>query len=139
MSDKLINWEEKYSVGFEEIDTQHKNLVEMINELHNSFTQGKADELAKDIIDEMIKYTDYHFKTEEKYFKKHNYSEIKKHMEQHKGFVAQVTSFQKDFIARKVTITYDLMNFLRDWLLNHIQVSDKKFGLEFQKRNIKVL
>ena len=136
MAKQLIIWAEKYSVGYEEIDNQHKKLAGMINELYDSFVRGKADEVAETIIKEMIEYTDYHFKTEEKYFVKHNYSETQLHIEEHKGFVNQVVTFYEDLKKGSVTISYDVMNFLRDWLLEHIQGSDVKFGKEFKSRNI---
>ena len=136
MANELITWSEKYSVGFEEFDNQHKKLAGMINELYASFMQGEADEIAETIIKEMIEYTDYHFKTEEKYFEKYKYSDTRLHIEEHQGFVEQVTSFYKDYKKGSVTISYDIMNFLRDWLLNHIQGSDKKYEEEFKRRNI---
>ncbi|MEA2041021.1 MAG: bacteriohemerythrin [Bacteroidota bacterium] len=112
MTKKLIIWADKYSVGYDEIDNQHKKLVEMINDLHISFTEGKTDKLAEGIVKKMIEYTDYHFKTEEKYFEKYNYSETQLHIEQHLSFVKQVTTFYDEFKKGNVTITYDIMNFL---------------------------
>ncbi len=135
MTKTLIIWTDKYSVGYDEIDSQHKKLARMINDLYASFTQGKADEIIENILTEMIKYTDYHFKTEEKYFEKYNYSETKLHKEQHQEFVTKVTVFYDDFKNGSITITYDTMNFLRDWLLKHIQGSDKKYSIEFKNKN----
>ncbi len=136
MTKKLITWTDKYSVGYDIIDSQHKKLAGMINDLYASFTEGKADEIVENILTEMIKYTDYHFKTEEDFFEKYNYSETKLHKEQHQGFVAKVTDFYEDFKKESVTITYDIMNFLRDWLIEHILGSDKKFSREFKNQNI---
>ena len=136
MSKNLIEWSEKYSIGYDEIDDQHKKLVEMINELYNSFLKGEADKVAESIIQKMIEYTDYHFKTEEKYFEKYNYSDTELHIEQHKGFVDQVTNFFNEFKKGSVVISYDIMNFLRDWLVAHIQNSDTKFSAEFQAKDI---
>ncbi len=139
MAKDLIIWTDKYSVGYEEIDNQHKKLAGMINELYSSFTKGKAETVAENIIKKMVEYTDYHFKTEEKYFKKYGYSDTQLHTEEHQGFVAQVTTFYEDYKSGSVTISYDLMNFLRDWLLKHIQGSDKKYSDEFQNKNISTL
>ena len=136
MSKKLINWEKKYSIGFEEIDNQHKKLVEMINELHKSFTHGGSIKTADKIIGDMIEYTDYHFKIEEKYFEKYNYSEKQEHIIQHKSFVKQVTEFYNDFQDGSVTIGFEIMNFLRKWLLEHIEGSDNKYAKEFKNKNI---
>ena len=76
MGKKLIEWSEHYSVGYDLFDKQHQQLIEMINNLYSSFLSGEAQEKASKIVDEMINYTDYHFKSEEKYFDKYNYPEI---------------------------------------------------------------
>jgi len=136
MNKILITWNDTYSVGYLEIDNQHKNLVNLINNLYDSFWKGEADDIIKDIIIELIKYTDYHFKTEEKYFEKYNYSDSAEHIEQHKAFVIQVTNFFEEYKKGSDTLTYDVTNFLKDWLLNHIKCSDKKFGTEFLNKNI---
>ena len=136
MQKKLITWNDKYSVGFEEIDKQHKKLVEMINELFESFTKGEVVKTADKIIGDMISYTDYHFKTEEKYFEKYDYSDKKEHILQHNDFVKQVSNFYKEFQEGNVTVSYEIMNFLRKWLLEHIEGSDDKYAKEFQNKNI---
>jgi len=136
MEKKLITWSEKYSVGYDEIDNQHKRLVEMINELYDSFKQGDANAIIENILMEMIKYTDYHFKTEETYFAKYHYSDAITHISEHQSFVEQVSKFYDDYKDGSVMLSYDVMNFLRDWLINHIQGSDRKFGSEYQNQNI---
>jgi len=136
MSKILINWTDAYSIGYSEIDDQHKKLVEMINVLYDAFSQGAVDNVIEDILDGMIKYTDYHFKTEEKYFEKHSYSDAPAHIKQHEEFVLRVTDFFQEYKKGSETLTYDIMQFLRDWLLNHIKDSDKKYCAEFRKKSI---
>ena len=136
MEKKLVDWAEKYSIGSEEIDNQHKNILSLINKLYLSFTEGKADDVIEDILNEMVQYTDYHFKTEESYFEKFNYSDYSTHIEEHLFFINQVLNFRDDFKKESITITYDIMNFLRDWLIKHIQGSDKKYMNEFKSKEI---
>lgn len=136
MNKILVNWTDTYSIGYSEIDNQHKKLVEMINVLYNAFSQGAVENVIKDILDEMIKYTDYHFKTEEKYFEKYAYSDAQEHIKQHKEFVLKVTEFYQEYNKGSETLTYEIMHFLRDWLLEHIKDSDRKYSSEFQKKNI---
>jgi len=136
MEKKLIIWDDYYSVGYEVIDKQHKMLVEMINELYSSFISGKAQEKAPEIVNEMIKYTDYHFKTEEKFFDKYDYPETKEHKLIHKSFVDKVVEVKEGLDSKKVTVSYDIMNFLRKWLLEHILQEDKKYQSFFKDNDI---
>lgn len=136
MITKLVNWNETYSVGYELIDRQHMILVDMINDLYGAFKQGVANEIIQDILTKMIQYTDFHFKTEERFFDTYNYFDAAKHIAEHNSFVEKVITFSDDFNNGSVTISYDVMNFLRDWLINHIQESDKQFGAHFLDKNI---
>jgi len=134
----LIAWDEYYSVGFDLIDEQHKKLVDMINDLYSSFISGEAQEKAPGIVDEMIKYTDYHFKTEEKFFDEYNYPETQKHKEIHASFVNKAIELKEGLDSGQVTVSYDIMNFLRQWLIDHILKEDKKFAAFFSKKGYKL-
>lgn len=124
----LVNWSDEYSVHVVEIDDQHKKLVGIVNELHDAMIQGKAKSVLSNVLSELIDYTLYHFSTEEKFFDKYDYPEAAVHIEQHQNLVEQVADLQKKYESGEKVLTIDVMNFLRDWLHDHIIGSDKKFG-----------
>ncbi|MFA6400257.1 MAG: bacteriohemerythrin [Salinivirgaceae bacterium] len=135
----LINWSDNYSVGYAEIDEQHKKLVEMINTLYFSFTQGDADKIIEPILNEMIQYTDYHFKIEEEYFEKYNYPGKQEHKIEHQHFVEKISTFHNDYKSGSITVSYEIMDFLKDWLISHIKTSDKKYSNYFKNQNMSKL
>lgn len=124
----LVAWKEGYSVNIKEIDAQHQKLVSILNELHSAVLAGKGKEVLGTVLDGLIQYTVTHFKTEEYYFDKFNYPETELHKKQHLELVEQVTELKLKFDAGENIFTIDLMNFLKDWLQEHIVGSDKKFG-----------
>ena len=67
----LINWKNEYSVGVDEIDAQHKNLLDMLNTLLQAIVEKTSKEGMEKVLEEMINYVDFHFKSEEKYTKPH--------------------------------------------------------------------
>ncbi len=136
MGKKLIVWDNYYSVGFDLIDNQHKKLIDMINELYTSFIFGEAQTKAAGIINEMVNYTDYHFKTEEKFFDKYKYPETEQHKEIHQSFVDKAIELKHGLESGQMTVTYDIMNFLRQWLIDHILKEDKKMASFFSENNI---
>ncbi len=136
MKKELIKWSNLYSVGYQEIDGQHQNLVGIINELYAAFTEAKADAVIKDILEKMIDYTGYHFGTEEKYFDKYKYPQSPEHIVEHQNFVQKVSLFFSEYKNGSVTLSYDVMNFLKEWLLNHIKISDKTFGQYYSDKGI---
>ncbi|MCP4155241.1 MAG: hemerythrin family protein [bacterium] len=123
----IFKWDDNYSVKVIEMDRQHKKLVDLINRLHDAMKSGQANEVQKGILQEMIKYTKSHFADEEKYLEKHNYPGMKEQKRQHELFVEELRGFVQDYKDGKLMLSLDIMNFLKDWLLNHILKVDKKY------------
>ena len=124
----LVEWKSIYLTNVEEVDSQHKKLVSIVNELHDAMKIGKGKEILSKVFNELVEYTLYHFATEEKYFDQYEYPEADLHKEQHKALVDQVSALKTKFEAGEKVLTLDVMNFLRDWLHDHIIGSDKLFG-----------
>ncbi|HAF30120.1 MAG TPA: hemerythrin [Bacteroidales bacterium] len=124
---ELIEWSDKYLVGYDEIDNQHKGLVIMINELFTFMTEGKSKENLEIIFDHLTVYTKEHFSNEEKMMLKYDYPDYEQHKLEHVKFIERLNSFKSDFENNKITISLELLNFLKDWLLNHIVITDKKY------------
>jgi hemerythrin-like metal-binding protein len=130
----LITWQDDYSVHFKVIDDQHQGLVKMTNELLEACNRGgaAADSAFMKTIHSAVEYAQVHFYTEEKYMKQANYPELEAHQAEHKLFVAKVLSAVKDFECGKACAE-NLAVFLRDWLLNHIAGTDKKYAPYLEK------
>lgn len=129
---ELIEWTNKYSVRITEIDNQHKGLVILINELFELMSQGKAKAKMNEIFDHLTDYTKKHFKDEETMLVKHAYKHFDEHKEEHKKFIDQLDKLKSDLVNGDVTVSLKTLNFLKDWLLNHILISDKKYSKEIQ-------
>ncbi len=125
----LIEWNNNYSVSVGEMDTQHKKLIALINNLHEAMKTGKAKDIMGAILNELIAYTKTHFAEEEAYMQKINFSELAKQKEAHSAFVKKISEAQKGYTEGK-TISIDLLNFLNKWLIEHIVNMDKKYGTE---------
>jgi hemerythrin len=133
---ELIKWSGKYSIGIREIDNQHKGLVIIINELFVAMSEGKAKNKLDDIFDYLTEYTKKHFHTEEVALFKYAYPDIEQHKKEHQKFILKLKELKSDFKNDKVTVTLEVLNFLKDWLLNHILISDKKYAAHIQKFDI---
>ncbi len=123
----IIVWEDQLSVDVAEIDGQHQKLVEMINNLHDAMKVGKGKDATGDILHGLANYTVEHFGTEEKYFEQFRYPAAHLHKKEHQDFVEKVTLFINDFDSGKILLTMDIMKFLKEWLVNHIQGTDKQY------------
>lgn len=121
----LVEWDdETLSVGIELIDSQHKVLVGYINELSNLIYTKSPEKSIRNIFNKLVDYTQYHFKAEEAYFEQLNNKDLMLHKLQHKHFIEHLNQFGSQCNTK---LTTDLLEFLLDWLVIHIQCEDKKF------------
>ena len=134
---ELIQWGPKYFIGIKEIDDQHKVLVDLINEVFANFGKKDSKKKVSKVLQELIEYTVYHFGNEEKYFKKFGYADLENHLKQHTMFVDKIKKIAADFEAGDSSISIDLVDFLKDWLINHILKIDTKYVKFFKDHGIK--
>jgi hemerythrin len=132
----LITWSDTLSVGVEEIDNQHKKLVSLINHLHEAMHSGQGKEAMAIILDRLIQYTAFHFKTEENLMQTHKYPQSISHTQEHQGLVKAVLELQKGYSEGKTGITLETMNFLKNWLNHHILQIDKQFGKYLNSKGV---
>jgi hemerythrin-like metal-binding protein len=133
----LITWSSVLSVGVSEIDDQHKRLVELANQLNDAMRAGLGRDYLGGTLSELVRYTQYHFATEERLMAQHQYPESNAHKTQHTNFVNDVAAFKAKFEKGDTALTSDVMNFLRDWLCNHIMRTDKELGRALNELGIK--
>lgn len=131
---ELLPWSTKLETAIEEIDIQHKELVRMVNLLHKSMRLQKGSKEVGGILNDLAEYTVFHFGFEEGLFQQSDYPEYESHKKTHEELVAKVVAFQTDFDSGKATITMDLMDFLTDWLKNHIMKTDMEYAPFLKKK-----
>ena len=124
----LLTWNDSYSVKVKQFDDQHKKLVDMINKLHDAMKVGKGTESSKEILGSLVSYTQTHFNDEEKLMKQHGYPYYEQHKKEHNQLVMKVADVKKLIDEGKMLISQELMQFLKDWLVKHIQGEDQKYG-----------
>jgi hemerythrin-like metal-binding protein len=124
----ILNWSDALSVNIKELDQQHQCLIEIINKLHDSMKSGKGDSVIGPILSDLLSYTQFHFSTEEKYFQQFAYPHGLMHKKQHNDLTKKAKDLKVDFDKGKITISIEVMNFLKDWLKDHILGSDKQYA-----------
>ncbi len=129
-----MEWTNDLSVKVTSFDNQHKKLIEMINDFYASVEKGKLKEVVQKLLIEMQKYTKTHFYSEENYMVKYNYPDYAEHKKEHEVFIKKVEELMTKYSEGKMILSFDITKFLKDWLVNHIQGTDKKYS-EFMNKN----
>ncbi|MCL4486427.1 MAG: bacteriohemerythrin [Nitrospirae bacterium] len=124
----LITWSNMLSTGIDEQDAQHKKLIELINQLNDAMQAGHGTDVLGKVLSELVNYTVFHFGYEEKLMDQYGYADSPTHKAEHVKFVQTVGDFKKKFDSGNAVVSVEIMNFLRDWLTNHIMKTDKKLG-----------
>ncbi len=133
----MIEWDKKYSVGVKKIDDEHKKLIGIINKAAVAVKFNNKSRMVLAILDEMINYSGYHFLTEETYMVSFDYPEYLFHRNEHIGFTEKTIDFQNRIVSGDSQVATEALEFLKQWLDNHIQEIDSKYTDWFTRNGLK--
>ncbi len=125
-------WSDSLSIGVKAIDDQHKQLVQMLNDLCDAFDSPDRENVVATCLSKMKKYSQEHFTDEEQLVKDNNYPEIEAHIKEHEIFIEKVSAYKAAQIEQYLPFQ-DMLEFLKSWLVEHITESDQKIAA-FLKR-----
>jgi len=124
-SGQMFQWKDTYNTGVTLMDQQHRRLVDLINQLFKCMKDGGDRMILADVVDELVNYTVTHFRAEEDIMRKHNYPDFDAHQQIHKNFVEKVGVYADKLKSGERLPPADIYNFLKDWLISHIEKQDR--------------
>ena len=133
----LLTWNNGYSVGVQKIDNQHSVLFSILNDLHDAMMKGHAQSLTGPILHKLADYTHSHFAEEEVMMAAAKYPGLADHKLKHIELVKEVEAFVHSFDKGEIALNLKLMDFLRDWLTNHIQKVDMAYSACLIKNGVR--
>ncbi|MCF6251308.1 MAG: bacteriohemerythrin [Methylococcaceae bacterium] len=125
-----ISWNDDFVTGVKEIDEQHMILVNTLNEASSKLTSDNSQSVLLNFTQELLAYALYHFETEEALMQQYDYQiadqmSIQQHLKEHRSFSQQVIAVREQIHAGKNIEIPKLLDFLYQWLVNHILKTDK--------------
>ena len=133
----FIEWSNELSVGIEEIDLQHKVLVDLLNQIHEAIQQRHGAEITTKILERLGEYTRIHFAVEESLMRIMHYPEYERHKIEHDKLIDQLNGFHAKLASGKISISFELAHFLKVWLTKHIMETDKYYVPYFLGQGIR--
>ena len=121
----FIVWKPEYNLGIPIIDEHHRGIVSIINSLHFGMQNNYVKDILSPIVDMMNDYTCIHFQAEEDFLEKINYPDVKGHRELHHELSTKMKKLGRDSLLNRDS--HHLMDFLKQWWINHIRIEDVTF------------
>ena len=124
----MFEMKEKYKTGILQIDTEHEKLFEIGENayqlLKDPYKIDKYDKIVE-VIEELRKYTVYHFKDEEKYMESINYKRLFTQKIDHASFIKKLENVNLNTVDQNQDeAIMEILTFLNNWLINHILEKD---------------
>jgi hemerythrin-like metal-binding protein len=125
---KDIVWSDILSVGFSEIDEDHRKLVGIFNTLNHAVKEGESPEYLAATLEELINCTVWHFSHEERLMLKYAYPETAEHKTEHRELIDSAKELQQEILQSKQPMVDNQIQFLERWLTEHILTADQRLG-----------
>ena len=131
-----IVWNDAFSVGVGEMDSQHRKLISMINRLVREQKNLTDPKTIAELLTEMTDYAGEHFRAEEYLMSEYGYDLIDKQVEQHQQFIETIQGFYSATDIGANILSKALLQYLTKWLTRHILEEDMKYKPFFQTKGI---
>ncbi len=125
MSQSKILWQESFEMNIDIIDVQHKNLLDMINELNQNDTIFNNDKSINEFIGKLKDYTHYHFDTEEKLMSDYQIAGLEEHQKLHQKIIQKLGHVISTYEDNPVELLKNMNILLSEWFVDHLLYEDK--------------
>jgi hemerythrin len=125
---RFMRWLDLYATGIPTIDHQHETLTDLLNALNEAQRAGKSRDVLLFRLEQLIEAVHEHFTDEEALMREKGYPDVDLHKAEHDFLLAQVLNFREEYAAEKAGFSESMMDYLRDWLRDHILISDRRMA-----------
>jgi len=136
-SKQFVEWKDDYSVGIDSIDQQHKKLLNLINQLQTAVDYSTGEQFEQEALDELVDYTKTHFTYEEGLMRDNDYPDFEPHKAQHEKMFKKVGEVLAEYEKDHDTAMSNAAEYLKDWLINHINGTDKEYSSYLISKGVK--
>lgn len=125
---KDLIWDETLSVQIQEIDEDHRRLIELFNILNHAVAEGDAANYIEAVMEELISCTAWHFRHEERLMLKYGYEGLVEHKAEHQELIESARELQQKILQEGKPVSNEDIEFLERWLVGHILGTDMDLG-----------
>jgi hemerythrin-like metal-binding protein len=136
MSDAQFEWDDSFLIGIEELDHEHKRLIDDINRLYEELARHDERSEIEKSLGNIYARMHAHFALEEHVMREHKYKFFDEHKREHDELLDSYTEYMLRYLNNTGTSSSTLIeDTLRHWIVTHIITSDKKMSLMVQNHS----
>jgi hemerythrin-like metal-binding protein len=132
----FFDWKDEFSVKIAAIDKQHRKIVELMNELFESLRDGREEYIISEVLEDLSKYTEYHFGLEAALFKKYAYKKTEEHLSEHGHFVQRIGALRGEVSSDAGGAAAATLEYLREWFQDHMLKVDIDYSRFFESMDV---
>lgn len=121
----LLQWKDQYSVGIEAVDHEHKELIELINRLHEKLTAGGEEFSVGAFFGDLYRGISAHFALEERFMRERRYDQLVQHKADHERLLDDIRDMMDEFEKHEVP-SAELGGRLDAWFSRHFETHDAR-------------
>jgi hemerythrin-like metal-binding protein len=134
-----ISWSEDFAVGNEKFDSQHRQLIDLINTTMECLERGGTQKEVVSVFKSLQEYAWHHFGAEETYMTEVRFPDYNEHVQQHRDFIQRIMNLNSRLFSDDTGVLQELSDFLKFWLIDHIVICDFKYAAFAGTRKQRVL
>ena len=124
-----VAWDHSLSVGIDIIDEHHRYLFDLTNDLFDVVQSKRGSREVARVLKALDQYAQVHFRAEERMMDHYGYAESPAQHRQHRAFEEKLAEFYAELHDSPLTAQFDILLYLREWLIRHIRVEDAKLSV----------
>lgn len=124
----LLAWSEAFGVGNAMLDSDHRILINLLNQLHDAAETGQSREVVGTVICVLVEYVEHHFRREEGLMEAAGYPELAAHRAAHRALEDKARALRDRWKAGdRSVLDQEVLDVLKKWLTEHILGADKSY------------
>lgn len=122
----LVEWRDEFKIGIKEVDFEHQELIELINDSYNEAKNEGSKLAVMDSLGEIFEKISAHFALEEKEMRELKYDQYEDHKEEHELLLDNIRDIMDEYEEIDTLNEEEFGNRLKDWFINHFSTKDAR-------------
>lgn len=121
---EFFAWQDDYGVDIQLLDTQHKELVGLLNGLFVAAFERKANKIIVDRLHALQRHCRMHFELEERLLQQMVHKDVAVHRNDNSRLLEQLDLLCRRHEREDMPVYFDMLYFLKHWLADHFRIVD---------------